>query len=169
MKRALDRYGISVADPWAALIINGAAQQFTGSRVRREGPLSVPVEIYLADRLLLLSRQAGIITGSAKGPSQLELVRFPIPVFGSPPQDFHTLGTLLSSAGAIGVSRTAYISNHPLLAVFTAVGSAVVWFTKPSAEELRQSLADRVRRKMALPPERIAPPAETQSRRRRKR
>lgn len=65
-------------------------------------------------------------------------------VLGSPPRDWQTLGTLITTNGPFAAATAYYVQGGDVVMAVTAGATGYfIWFVKPTAENLRQRLADR--------------------------
>ena len=81
-----------------------------------------------------------------------ELQEFRIPQYGSPPSDWKQLGTITSSITGVVATGVTIADNHPVLGVITATTCVIVYFVKPTVDELRMGLAEAVHRKVRRDP-----------------
>jgi len=81
-----------------------------------------------------------------------------VPIFGSPPSEFSTLGMLLSQTGTsaaivVGPAAAGLLTDHtslPALVVFYVGGTVAVKVVSPVMEAVGQGLAEKVRQAFKL-------------------
>lgn len=76
------------------------------------------------------------------------LEQFPVPIFGSPPSDLSTITQLVQGSPFVGAVGYGIWSQSPGLVILSAGTGLVLWFARPAANVLRQSVAERVARKV---------------------
>ncbi|HEY5856985.1 MAG TPA: hypothetical protein VIW24_23820, partial [Aldersonia sp.] len=74
--------------------------------------------------------------------------QFPVPVYGSPPEAVTTFSDAFNKAPLLGVVGTAYFTEGPVLALLAGSIGVVLWLAQPSAEVVRQSMANWTRGKL---------------------
>lgn len=72
------------------------------------------------------------------------LMNLRLPMYGSPPASFTSLGSLLSSGAGITVLGTLIEGGHPVLAIVLPSAAFICWMSAPSARVIRTALARRV-------------------------
>lgn len=76
------------------------------------------------------------------------LLELRLPVFGSPPKTWTSVGGALAGAPILVASGTVVGGGSPLFAVATTAGYYLIWLALPSARVVRRGLADRVAARM---------------------
>lgn len=74
--------------------------------------------------------------------------RFPVPVFGSPPSDFSSIGQMIGTAPCTVLTGIGAWNQSPVLVSVGLGTTLVICFLKPSAQVLRRSMGERFARKL---------------------
>jgi hypothetical protein len=72
------------------------------------------------------------------------LMDFRLPRFGSPPSGWDQFRTVLSRGTGLVATGVLASSGHPVLCLFSAAGTFILWMARPTAAVLRRSLAEHV-------------------------
>lgn len=95
-----------------------------------------------------ISGATGIVRMEQRRIVEELMERFPVPIFGSPPNAWTALTQLAGTGSCAAFAGYAAWSDQPVLAVIGGGTSLVMWFAKPSAKVVRRSMAERLALKL---------------------
>lgn len=78
----------------------------------------------------------------------LLIERYPVPIFGSPPEGIETLAALAQKAPFVAFVGVATWTDRPVLAAISGGTAIVIWMAKPAAHVIRRSMAERLADKL---------------------
>lgn len=82
--------------------------------------------------------------GDFFGDWAVTVLRYPVPLFGSPPSEITPLRELAKHGPVAVVLGTAVATDRPVIALVSGATGALIWFAKPVARIARRSVARRL-------------------------